>query len=67
MSFNLVEFLKSLVSLNVAEYLKTIYGDLSWVNFVSDVIGVIVISTFCLLIVIFLIWLERKVIARMQD
>lgn len=67
MSFNIVEFLKSLVSLNVSEYLKTVYQDLSWINFVSDVIGVIVISTFCLLIVIFLIWLERKVIARMQD
>ena len=25
------------------------------------------VSTFCLLIIIFLIWLERKVIARMQD
>ena len=31
---------------------------------ISDVIST---STFCLLIVIFLIWLERKVIARMQD
>lgn len=30
-------------------------------------IGVVVVSTFCLLIVIFLIWLERKVIARIQD
>lgn len=67
MSFNIVEFLKSLVSLNVAEYLKTVLGDQAWVNFVSDVIGVVIISTFCLLIVIFLIWLERKVIARMQD
>ncbi len=32
----------------------------------QDVIGVVVISTFALLIVIFLIWLERKVLARMQ-
>ncbi|MFN2135466.1 MAG: NADH-quinone oxidoreductase subunit H, partial [Candidatus Promineifilaceae bacterium] len=31
-----------------------------------DTIGVVVISTFALLIVIFLIWLERKVLARMQ-
>ena len=67
MSFNIVDFLKSLVSLNVSEYLKTVYQDLEWINFASDVVGVIVISTFCLLIVIFLIWLERKVIARMQD
>ncbi len=67
MSFDIVEFLKSLVSLNVAEYLKTIAGDQAWVNVVSDISGVVIISTFCLLIVIFLIWLERKVIARMQD
>jgi NADH-quinone oxidoreductase subunit H len=67
MSFDIVEFLKSLVSLNVAEYLKTVAGDQAWVNFVSDLLGVVIISTFCLLIVIFLIWLERKVIARMQD
>lgn len=33
---------------------------------VQDIIGVVVISTFALLIVIFLIWLERKVLARMQ-
>jgi NADH-quinone oxidoreductase subunit H len=32
----------------------------------QDALGVIVISTFALLIVIFLIWLERKVLARMQ-
>jgi len=67
MSFDIVEFLKSLVSLNVAEYLKSVIGDEPWLNFVFDVLGVVIISTFCLLIVIFLIWLERKVIARMQD
>ncbi len=67
MSFDIVEFLKSLVSLNVAEYLKTVVGDQAWVNAVSDIIGVLIISTFCLLIVVFLIWLERKVIARIQD
>ena len=32
-----------------------------------DIVSIITVSTFCLLIVIFLIWLERKVIARMQD
>lgn len=32
-----------------------------------DVLGILSVSTFCLLIVIFLIWLERKVIARIQD
>lgn len=66
MSFNFVEFLKSLVSLTISDYLRQLWGDEPWVNLVMDVLGVLIISTFCLLIVIFLIWLERKVIARMQ-
>ncbi|MFK7804321.1 MAG: NADH-quinone oxidoreductase subunit NuoH [Anaerolineae bacterium] len=37
------------------------------VEFLVDLISIISVSTFCLLIVLFLIWLERKVIARMQD
>ena len=37
------------------------------VEFLVDLISIITVSTFCLLIVLFLIWLERKVIARMQD
>ena len=32
-----------------------------------DIISILTVSTFCLLIVLFLIWLERKVIARFQD
>lgn len=66
MSFDFVEFLKSLVSLTISDYLRQLWGDEPWVNLVMDVLGVVIISTFCLLIVIFLIWLERKVIARMQ-
>jgi NADH-quinone oxidoreductase subunit H len=66
MSFDFIEFLKSLVSLTVSSYLRQLWGDEPWVNLVMDVLGVVIISTFCLLIVIFLIWLERKVIARMQ-
>jgi len=66
MSFNLVEFLKSLVSLTVSDYLRELWGNQPWVNVVLDILGVVIISTFCLLIVIFLIWLERKVIARIQ-
>jgi NADH-quinone oxidoreductase subunit H len=34
---------------------------------ILDVIGILIVSTFLLLIVLFLIWLERKVIARIQD
>ncbi|RMG97679.1 MAG: NADH-quinone oxidoreductase subunit NuoH [Chloroflexi bacterium] len=67
MSFNLVEFLKSLVSLTVFDYVRQVWGDTPGVEIVLDIIGVLVVSTFCLLIVIFLIWLERKVIARIQD
>lgn len=66
MSFNFLEFLKSLVSLTIADYLRELWGDQPWVNLVLDITGVVIISTFCLLIVIFLIWLERKVIARIQ-
>ncbi|MBK8984508.1 MAG: NADH-quinone oxidoreductase subunit NuoH [Chloroflexi bacterium] len=66
MSFNFLEFLKSLVSLTVSSYLRELWGDQPWVNVVMDILGVVIISTFCLLIVIFLIWLERKVIARIQ-
>jgi NADH-quinone oxidoreductase subunit H len=37
------------------------------VSIVLDIIGIVVVSTFLLILVLFLIWLERKVIARMQD
>lgn len=67
MSFGILEFLKSLIDLTVFDYMRGVWGDQSWVEPVLDLVGVLVVSTFCLLIVIFLIWLERKVIARMQD
>lgn len=67
MSFSIPEFLRSLVSFRVFDYLREVYGDAPWLEAVLDLVGVLVLSTFALLIVIFLIWLERKVIARMQD
>lgn len=67
MSFGILEFLKSLIDLTVFDYMRGVWGDQRFVEPVLDLIGVLVVSTFCLLIVIFLIWLERKVIARMQD
>lgn len=67
MSFNIVDFLSSLIQLRLFEYLRAVYGDAPWLNTVLNIVGVIVVSTFGLLIVVFLIWLERKVIARMQD
>lgn len=67
MSFNIVELLKSLVSLTTGDYLRSVWGEAPWVELVLDVMGVLAVSTFALLIVVFLIWLERKVIARIQD
>lgn len=66
MSFDFLEFLKSLVSLTISDYLRELWGNQPWVDFLMNVLGVVILSTFCLLIVIFLIWLERKVIARIQ-
>lgn len=60
---DIMELLKSLLELNLSGYLESV-GTASWV---IDLIGVIVLATACMLLVIFLIWLERKVIARMQD
>ena len=53
--------------MNPEELLRQLLGDQPWVGVLADVISIFAISTFCLLVVIFLIWLERKVIARMQD
>lgn len=37
------------------------------INFISVLVGVVVVASFGLIAVIFLIWLERKVAARFQD
>ena len=62
-----MELLESIITLRVGDFLRSTWGTDPWVEIVIDLISVVVISTFCLLIVIFLIWLERKVIARIQD
>lgn len=49
------------------EILRILLGEGQGVEILIDILGVVIVSTFNLLIVIFLIWLERKVIARMQD
>ena len=67
MSFNIGDFLLSLIDLTVFDYLRQVWGDAVWVEAVLDLIGVLTVSTFALLIVLLLIWLERKVIARIQD
>lgn len=47
--------------------LTGLLGDAPWVAALTDILGAAAVGTFALLIVIFLIWMERKVIARMQD
>ncbi|HSM56776.1 MAG TPA: NADH-quinone oxidoreductase subunit NuoH [Candidatus Sulfomarinibacteraceae bacterium] len=70
MSFNILEFLRSLVTLTLFDYLRDVWADqmsAATIEFLLDLIGVFTVSTFLLLIVLFLIWLERKVVARIQD
>ena len=64
---NPLDLLRSIADLTLFDYLRSIWGDQPWVEPVLDTIGVFTVATFCLLIVIGLIWLERKVIARIQD
>jgi NADH-quinone oxidoreductase subunit H len=40
---------------------------LGLVNFIMALLGVVVIATFVLVIDVFLVWVERKVVARFQD
>jgi NADH-quinone oxidoreductase subunit H len=70
MSFNILDFLRSLVQLTVFDYLRAVWADSmapGTIELILDVVGILIVSTFLLLIVLFLIWLERKVIARIQD
>ena len=38
-----------------------------WVDFIMALLGVVVVATFVLVMDIFLVWVERKVVARFQD
>lgn len=68
MRFDPVEFIRSLIDFTVFDYIRTVFtGNPAFLEAMIDIVGIITVSTFCLLIVIFLIWLERKVIARIQD
>lgn len=64
---DILDLLKSFISLDLGNYIRRTWGTGPGTEFLIDVGGVLILSTFNLLIVIFLIWLERKVIARMQD
>jgi NADH-quinone oxidoreductase subunit H len=70
MTFDIIQFLESIINLEIFDYLSQVWADdlPSWlISGFSDLAGVIIICTLNLLIVIFLIWFERKVIARIQD
>jgi NADH-quinone oxidoreductase subunit H len=69
-TLNPLQLLRSLVDLTVFNCLRDVWGNdmAGWlVEALIDLIGIVTVSTFCLLIVLLLIWLERKVIARIQD
>lgn len=67
MSFDPLELLKSILTFTVFEYLGEVWAGQPWAMPLILTLQVLILATFCLLIVIFLIWLERKVLARMQD
>lgn len=64
---NILDLLKSLLSLSLGDFIRRNFGTGPGTELFIDIGGVVLLSTFCLLIVIFLIWLTRKLVARMQD
>ena len=64
---NILDLLKSLLSLSLGDFIRRNFGTGPGTELLIDIGGVVMLSTFCLLIVIFLIWLTRKLVARMQD
>ena len=70
MSFDILEFLQSLVQLNAVGYMREVWSDdmPAWLSeAILDIVVILIICTFNLIIVLGLIWLERKVVARIQD
>ncbi len=64
---DILDLLKSLLSLSLGDFMRRNFGATPATELLIDVGGILLLSTFCLLIVIFLIWLTRKIVARMQD
>jgi len=64
---DILDLLKSLLSLSLGDFIRRTFGEGPGTELLIDIGGVVMLSTFCLLIVIFLIWLTRKLVARMQD
>lgn len=70
MSFDILEFLQSLIQLNTVGYMRQVWSDdmPAWLSeAILDIIVILVICTANLLFVLVLIWLERKIVARIQD
>ncbi len=70
MSFNIIDFLESVLTLSIADYLRDVWtGDMpNWlIEVIIDVVGIFIVSTFLLIITLYLIWILRKVLARVQD
>lgn len=67
MSFDLLQFLSSIFDFTAGEYLAGVWGDAPWVSIVLDIIGILLVATVPLLAVFVVGWVERKVLARMQD
>jgi NADH-quinone oxidoreductase subunit H len=67
MSFNLLEFLLSILDFTAGDYLASVWGNEPWVSVVLDIMGILIVATIPLLMVFIVGWTERKVLARMQD
>jgi NADH-quinone oxidoreductase subunit H len=70
MSFDILEFLQSLIQLNTVGYMRQVWSDdmPAWLSeAILDIVVILIICTANLLFVLVLIWLERKIVARIQD
>lgn len=56
---------------SIAEVLRTWLTGLGldpiWVTVLVSIVGIVVLCMFTLVLAIFLVWVERKVVARFQD
>ncbi len=56
---------------SIAEWLAGVFAGWGmspgWISFVMAAIGVLVMATFVLVLDVFLVWVERKIVARFQD
>jgi NADH-quinone oxidoreductase subunit H len=70
MSFNILDFLESLLNLDAANYMREVWANSmpTWLSEgIIDLVQILVICTFLLIVTLALIWILRKVVARIQD